>query len=118
MLQVITIDEDALRGLSPAAGLHPDAYLSRRHAADAGIIDGAGRAQAGLTVRSIESSAQSYARTLAEWRERFNRAWPAIAKLGFDEPFRRLWDYYLAYCEVGFESGVLDVGLYKLERGA
>jgi cyclopropane-fatty-acyl-phospholipid synthase len=50
-----------------------------------------------------------YARTLALWRERFRAAWPHLAPLGFDERFRRLWEYYLAYCEAGFRSGNIDV---------
>jgi cyclopropane-fatty-acyl-phospholipid synthase len=50
-----------------------------------------------------------YARTLVEWRERFFAAWPSIKPLGFDERFRRLWHYYLAYCEAGFRSGNIDV---------
>lgn len=58
----------------------------------------------------------SYVRTLADWRIRFARAWPEIKALGFDERFRRLWDYYLIYCEVGFEAGWLDVGLYQLRH--
>jgi cyclopropane-fatty-acyl-phospholipid synthase len=52
---------------------------------------------------------QDYARTLAVWRERFRAAWPALAPQGFDERFRRLWEYYLAYCEAGFLSGNIDV---------
>ena len=50
-----------------------------------------------------------YARTLAEWRRRFDAAWQQLAPLGFDERFRRLWKYYLAYCEAGFRSGAIDV---------
>jgi cyclopropane-fatty-acyl-phospholipid synthase len=50
-----------------------------------------------------------YARTLAEWRDRFRAAWPAIEPLGFDERFRRLWEFYLHYCEAGFRSGNIDV---------
>jgi cyclopropane-fatty-acyl-phospholipid synthase len=50
-----------------------------------------------------------YARTLVEWRERFSAAWPSIKPMGFDERFRRLWHYYLAYCEAGFRSGNIDV---------
>ena len=56
----------------------------------------------------------SYARTLMEWRQRFLLAWPDITGSGFDERFRRLWEYYLAYCEGGFRSGAIDVGLYRL----
>ncbi len=71
---------------------------------------------AGLEVRSIETFGQSYARTLAEWRQRFHDAWPEIERLGFDTRFRRMWDYYLAYCEGGFRAGNIDVGLYVLVR--
>ena len=56
----------------------------------------------------------SYARTLSEWRTRFLQAWPTITKLGFDERFKRMWEYYLTYCEIGFRAGTVDVGLYKL----
>jgi cyclopropane-fatty-acyl-phospholipid synthase len=72
--------------------------------------------QAGLATISVEMFGASYARTLADWRQRFNAAWPTIAALGFDERFRRLWNYYLTYCEVGFEHGALDVGLFKITR--
>jgi len=52
---------------------------------------------------------QDYARTLATWRDNFRQAWPNLTPLGFDERFRRLWEYYLAYCEAGFLSGNIDV---------
>ena len=52
---------------------------------------------------------QDYARTLATWRDNFRAAWPTLTPLGFDERFRRLWEYYLAYCEAGFLSGNIDV---------
>ncbi|HTC98350.1 MAG TPA: cyclopropane-fatty-acyl-phospholipid synthase family protein [Bradyrhizobium sp.] len=52
---------------------------------------------------------QDYAKTLATWRNNFRAAWPNLKPLGFDERFRRLWEYYLAYCEAGFLSGNIDV---------
>jgi cyclopropane-fatty-acyl-phospholipid synthase len=52
---------------------------------------------------------QDYAKTLATWRNNFRSAWPNLTPLGFDERFRRLWEYYLAYCEAGFLSGNIDV---------
>ena len=72
--------------------------------------------QAGLVLERVERFGPCYARTLREWRRRFESAWPQIAALGFDESFRRKWRYYLAYCEAGFEEGVLDVGIYKLRK--
>jgi cyclopropane-fatty-acyl-phospholipid synthase len=52
---------------------------------------------------------EDYAKTLATWRNNFRAAWPSLKPLGFDERFRRLWEYYLAYCEAGFLSGNIDV---------
>jgi len=74
--------------------------------------------RAGLTLRAAELFGTSYAATLVEWRRRFVQAWPQIAALGFDDAFRRLWEYYLCYCEAGFLSGRVDVGLYTLEHSA
>ena len=50
-----------------------------------------------------------YAETLRLWRERFAQRRDAVAALGFDDVFRRMWDLYLAYSEAGFRSGYLDV---------
>jgi cyclopropane-fatty-acyl-phospholipid synthase len=52
---------------------------------------------------------QDYAKTLAIWRNNFRAAWPSLRPLGFDDRFRRLWEYYLSYCEAGFLSGNIDV---------
>lgn len=58
---------------------------------------------------------ESYALTLAAWRARFLSAWPELQKQGFDEQFRKLWLYYLCYCEAGFRTGAIDVGLYEIQ---
>jgi cyclopropane-fatty-acyl-phospholipid synthase len=50
--------------------------------------------RAGLRLVNSEGFGHSYARTLAEWRQRFHGGWPEIAALGFDDRFRRVWDYY------------------------
>ncbi len=71
--------------------------------------------RAGLKLASVETFRHGYADTLAEWRRRFEAAWPQIEKIGFDSRFRRLWTYYLSYCEAGFRTGTIDVGLYVLE---
>ena len=71
--------------------------------------------RAGLRLVSAETFGLSYAQTLAEWRHRFHAHWGRIAPLGFDARFRRLWDYYLCYCEAGFRDRTIDVGLYTLE---
>ena len=58
----------------------------------------------------------SYAETLRRWSDAFRRNWPAIERLGYDERFRRMWHYYLSYCEAGFEDGHVDVGQFVLGR--
>ena len=57
-----------------------------------------------------------YAHTLRLWREQFVSRWPEVQALGFDETFRRMWEFYLAYCEAGFASGYLDDAIITLER--
>lgn len=62
-----------------------------------------------LAWREDEGFGSSYAQTLECWLERFDAAWPRISTMGFDERFRRMWRYYLAYCGAGFASGRTDV---------
>lgn len=73
-------------------------------------------AHAGLDLQMVEHFGASYARTLAAWRARFERHWPEIEALGFDRRFKRMWEYYLAYCEAGFRAKALDVGLYRIVK--
>ena len=61
---------------------------------------------------------KDYAQTLAHWHQGFEAAWAEIARQGYDERFRRLWRFYLAYCEAGFRSGATDVYQYLLEPRA
>lgn len=57
-----------------------------------------------------------YADTLMVWRRSFGEAADRVAELGFDPVFRRMWDFYLAYCEAGFRSGIIDVEQIVLEQ--
>ncbi|HUO22498.1 MAG TPA: cyclopropane-fatty-acyl-phospholipid synthase family protein [Caulobacteraceae bacterium] len=72
--------------------------------------------QAGLVWRSAARYGEDYARTLAQWADRFQAAWRAITDLGFDERFRRLWLFYLSYCEAGFRTGRCDVIQVSLSK--
>ena len=65
--------------------------------------------RANLTWAGCEAFGQSYAQTLREWARRFQSNWAEIRRLGFDERFKRLWLFYLGYCEAGFASGRTDV---------
>ncbi|CAN5205173.1 cyclopropane-fatty-acyl-phospholipid synthase family protein [soil metagenome] len=71
-------------------------------------------AAAGLSLAELFSFGDSYALTLQEWRVRFLNQWQSIGPLGFDEPFRRMWEFYLCYCEGGFRSAATDVGLFAI----
>ena len=59
----------------------------------------------------------SYAETIRRWADAFNKSWLSIARLGFDERFKRMWNYYLSYCEAGFITSRVDVGQFLLVNG-
>lgn len=114
-LQAITIREDAfpryrreldfIRARIFPGGMLPTATILREMGGKSGLRPIAERAF-GL----------DYAETCRLWRERFLGAWPEIAGLGFDAAFKRLWTYYLAYCEAGFRVGHVDVRHIVFER--
>jgi cyclopropane-fatty-acyl-phospholipid synthase len=72
--------------------------------------------RAGLEWGDIVRFGQNYADTLAEWARRFENAWDDIRGLGFDERFRRLWRFYLGYCEAGFRMERTNVVQLSLAR--
>lgn len=61
-----------------------------------------------LTIRHLEDIGLDYARTLHDWRSRFEGQLPAVRELGFSEAFIRLWRYYLCYCEGGFRERAIS----------
>jgi cyclopropane-fatty-acyl-phospholipid synthase len=107
-LQVITIREDSFDWY------RREIDFIRRYVFPGGMLPSPavlrdlGR-RSGLPIQGERIFGLDYAATLTHWRERFRAAWPDLAPLGFDERFRRLWEYYLAYCEAGFRSGNIDV---------
>ena len=115
VLQAITIDDaifetyrckaDFIQRYIFPGGVLPTQRLIEQHAV-----------AAGLRFERVETFGASYALTLIEWRQRFHASWPQIQALGFDDRFRRMWDYYLAYCQAGFERGTIDVGIYRLRK--
>ncbi|UWR23895.1 cyclopropane-fatty-acyl-phospholipid synthase family protein [Sulfitobacter sp. S190] len=65
--------------------------------------------KAGLAVEKSIEFGKSYDITLRRWHETFNAKWDQISALGFDERFRRMWNFYLTSCASTFESGNCDV---------
>jgi cyclopropane-fatty-acyl-phospholipid synthase len=72
------------------------------------VIEDVTAQHTGLRAEVIRHLGGDYARTLRVWRNRFIEHWPAIAAIGFDDTFRRMWEFYLAYSEAGFRTGYLD----------
>ena len=70
----------------------------------------------GLTIKSYDSYADHYANTLAIWRNEFNRKWNLIKKQGFDLTFKRMWEFYLSYCEAGFKSKNIDLIQFSIQN--
>ncbi len=114
-LQVITIEDSRFeqyrhgtdfiqRHIFPGGMLPSPAIMSRR------IAD------AGLRLTETLAFAESYAETLGIWQRRFQHAWPQIRDLGFDARFKRMWEFYLAYCEAGFRTDSIDVAQYRIVR--
>jgi len=64
-------------------------------------------ARTDLRLVQLEDITAHYAETLRRWRRRFEENWHRIRSLGFDERFRRLWEFYFCYCEGGFDEAVL-----------
>ncbi len=74
-------------------------------------------AHTGLRVAGRRGFGRHYAQTLRLWRERLAAGQEELARLGFDEVFRRMWQLYLCYAEAGFRSGYLDVSQFLLTAG-
>jgi cyclopropane-fatty-acyl-phospholipid synthase len=70
----------------------------------------------GLTVNSYISYADHYVDTLAIWRDEFNKKWDLIKNQGFDLTFKRMWEFYLSYCEAGFKSKNIDLIQFSLQN--
>ena len=70
----------------------------------------------GLFIKEQKMFGNDYARTLKFWSRSFEGSWEKIKKEGFNETFRRMWRYYLGYCEGGFKSGNINVGQFLIKK--
>jgi len=69
-----------------------------------------------LSLLNVNSYSDDYAKTLSVWRENFLKVWNNIAPLGFDETFKRMWEFYLSYCEAGFKSKNIDLIQFSMSN--
>jgi cyclopropane-fatty-acyl-phospholipid synthase len=114
-LQIITIRDELF------ANYRKRADFIQKHVFPGGMLPSETRlkeetARAGLEWRDIVHFGQNYADTCAEWARRFENAWDDIRSLGFDERFRRLWRFYLGYCEAGFRTERTNVVQLSLAK--
>ena len=108
VLQVITIEEERFDSYSDT----PD-YI-QRYIFPGGMLPSysvleSTFAESGLEIIDSISFGNDYAKTLALWRNQFLEYWLSALELGFDESFRRMWEFYLVYCETGFQQKSTDV---------
>jgi cyclopropane-fatty-acyl-phospholipid synthase len=115
-VQVITIAEERFADYRR----RPD--FAQRYIFPGGMLPSpsrfaAGAVAAGLAVEEQAFFAADYEATVSTWLERFDARALEVRALGFDERFRRMWRYYLAYCVAGFRNRTIDVMQVRLRRG-
>ena len=116
-LQIITIHEDRFANYRKTVdfiqkyifpgGMLPTAEVLREQATSQG-----------LSVKNSIEFGMGYSLTLRRWHAVFNEKWDALTKLGFDDRFKRMWDFYLTSCAASFESGNTDITQITLTRQA
>ncbi|MGW7684364.1 class I SAM-dependent methyltransferase [Kribbella sp. NPDC054772] len=115
-LQAILMDHDRMLATRHSYGwiqtyIFPGGLIPSRTAIDETLAQ-----HTTLAVDDDHRFGADYAETLRRWRHQFTANWQDVRAEGFDETFRRVWEYYLGYCEAGFASGYLDVGQLRLTR--
>ena len=114
-LQIITIDEsrakiyqnnpDFIQQYIFPGGMLPSVEEMRKVAFSSG-----------LTIQEQIMFGHHYAKTLKHWMNSFEGSWEKIKQMGFDNTFKRMWKYYLGYCEGGFRSGNINVGQFLIKK--
>ena len=72
--------------------------------------------QSGLNVIEYNSYGSHYSNTLNIWRREFTNKWEEISKQGFDLTFKRMWNFYLSYCDAGFKSKNIDLIQFSMQN--
>ena len=90
--------------------IFPGGFLPNKNSINRYVSDN------GLTIKSYESYADHYSNTLALWRKEFNKKWNLIKNQGFDLTFKRMWEFYLCYCEAGFKSKNIDLIQFSIQN--
>ena len=114
-IQAITIDDNLFDRYRTKKDfiqkyIFPGGFLPSKNCLNKYVSDN------GLTIKSYDSYAGHYANTLAIWKNQFNRKWDLIKKQGFDLTFRRMWEFYLSYCEAGFKSKNINLIQFSIQN--
>ena len=114
-IQAITIDDNIFDRYKTKTDfiqkyIFPGGFLPSKSIIDKYVSEN------GLTIKSYDSYADHYSNTLAIWRNEFNKKWDLIKKQGFDTTFKKMWEFYLSYCEAGFKSKNIDLIQFSLQN--
>jgi len=90
--------------------IFPGGFLPNKNSINQYVSDN------GLTINSYISYADHYANTLAIWKKDFLKKWELIKDQGFDLTFKRMWEFYLSYCEAGFKSKNIDLIQFSMQN--
>ena len=114
-LQIITIDETRSRDYQGRPDfiqqyIFPGGMLPTKKQLELNAL------AVGLKCLEVLSFGKSYAKTLNIWNSQFQKSWIDVAKYGFDDRFKRMWEYYFSYCETGFLSSSTDVSHFLIKK--
>ncbi len=114
-IQAITIDDSLFDRYKNKQDfiqkyIFPGGFLPSKNALNKHVSEN------GLTIKSYDSYANHYSDTLALWRKEFNKKWDLIKTQGFDSTFKKMWEFYLSYCEAGFKSKNIDLIQFSLQN--
>ncbi len=114
-IQAITIDDNLFHRYKNKKDfiqkyIFPGGFLPSKNSLNKHVSEN------GLTIKSYESYADHYSSTLVLWRREFNKKWDLIKSQGFDVTFKRMWEFYLSYCEAGFKSKNIDLIQFSLQN--
>ena len=114
-IQTITIDDDLYDRYKTKQDfiqkyIFPGGFLPSKNSLNKYVSEN------GLTINSYNSYADHYANTLAIWKNEFSKKWDLIKNQGFDLTFKRMWEFYLSYCEAGFKSKNIDLIQFSIQN--
>ena len=114
-IQAITIDDELFNRYKNKQDfiqkyIFPGGFLPNRKTINKYVSEN------GLTIDFYESYAEHYSNTLSIWRDEFNKKWDQIKNQGFDLTFKRMWEFYLCYCEAGFKSKNIDLIQFSIQN--